>query len=139
MSIAPDEALRDRITGYCNDHGVPTEPLDYRVARSEAELPADRRRKAERFDIAFIDGDHGWPTAFVDFCYLNMVTREDGLIFLDDIPAVLRGRALSAARAAAGLRAGRRHLRQGPDLAQGHRPALPPRPRRAAVHHGALG
>ena len=84
MSIAPDEGLRDRITGYCDEHGVPTEPLDYRVARSEAELPLIAAQ-ADRFDVAFIDGDHGWPTAFVDFCYLNMVTREGGLIFLDDI------------------------------------------------------
>jgi predicted O-methyltransferase YrrM len=84
VSIAPDEALRDRITAYCDEHGIPTGALDYRPRRSETELPLVAAED-ETFDVAFIDGEHGWPTAFVDFCYMNMVVRRGGLIFVDDI------------------------------------------------------
>jgi precorrin-6B methylase 2 len=84
VSIAPDEALRDRITAYCATHHIPVEPLDYRVARSEVELPLLAATE-ERFDVAFIDGSHGWPAVFVDFCYVNMMVPKGGLIFIDDV------------------------------------------------------
>ena len=34
--------------------------------------------------MALIDGGHGWPTVFVDFCYLNLMMRKGALLFLDD-------------------------------------------------------
>ncbi len=38
-------------------------------------------------DLALIDGGHGWPTVFVDFCYTNMMLRKDGIMIVDDILA----------------------------------------------------
>lgn len=32
-----------------------------------------------------IDGGHGWPTVFVDFCYSNAMLRRGSLLLLDDI------------------------------------------------------
>jgi len=32
-----------------------------------------------------LDGGHGWPTVFVDFCYLNRMLKKDGLLILDDL------------------------------------------------------
>jgi hypothetical protein len=95
VSVAPAESLRDRILTYCTAEGVDVSKLDFRVARSELELakmvlgsekpgwgaPPGR----PRFDVALIDGGHGWPTVFVDFCYLNMMLREGSLLLLDDV------------------------------------------------------
>ncbi len=84
VAIAPAADLRDRILAYCADAGIDTSALEYRVERSEIALPtlafAD-----ERFDVALIDGGHGWPTVFVDFCYINMMMRRGGLILVDDL------------------------------------------------------
>jgi hypothetical protein len=35
--------------------------------------------------VALIDGGHGWPTVFVDFCYLNVMLRPSGVLVLDDL------------------------------------------------------
>jgi hypothetical protein len=84
VSIAPDAGLRDRIISYCDDHDIPVDRLDYRVGHSEVELPV-LAASGEQFDVAFIDGSHGWPTVFVDFCYTNMLVHEGGLLFIDDV------------------------------------------------------
>jgi hypothetical protein len=86
VSIAPDLELRDRIVEYCEGAGITTDRLDFRVARSETELPAVALAEPEpQFDVALIDGGHGWPTVFVDFCYLNMLLANASLLFLDDL------------------------------------------------------
>ncbi len=95
VSVAPAESLRDRILTYCNEVGIDVSRLDFRVARSELELakmvlgsekPGWGAPPARpRFDVVLIDGGHGWPTVFVDFCYLNMMMREGSLLLLDDV------------------------------------------------------
>jgi len=86
VSIAPAGALKDRIVEYCAKNEVDVSRLDFRVTRSEAELPAIALTKpTPRFDVALIDGGHGWPTVFVDFCYLNMMLGTGGLLLLDDL------------------------------------------------------
>ena len=95
VSIAPAADLRERILTYCSSHNIGVSALDYRLERSEIELPAlafgsghepaipvDER---PRFDIVLIDGGHGWPTVFVDFCYANLMMRSGSLLLLDDI------------------------------------------------------
>ena len=48
--------------------------------------PAEPNRLLHRrFDVALIDGGHGWPTVFVDFCYANMMMRSGSVLLLDDI------------------------------------------------------
>jgi hypothetical protein len=95
VSVAPAEALRDRIFAYCDSVGIDRSKLDFRRARSELELPKmvlgsetpgwgappDR----PRFDVALVDGSHGWPTVFVDFCYANLMLHEGSLLLLDDV------------------------------------------------------
>jgi hypothetical protein len=90
VSIAPAADLRDRILAYFKEHQIDTTHLDFRLERSEIELPAiafDARdgSAAARFDVALIDGGHGWPTVFVDFCYANFMMRAGSLLFLDDL------------------------------------------------------
>jgi hypothetical protein len=87
-SIAPDAALFERIRGYCDGHGIDTARLDQRVAFSEDVLPnvvAELEASGVRADLALIDGGHGWPTVFVDFCYLFRALRKGGFLVVDDI------------------------------------------------------
>jgi len=88
VSIAPCQDLFDRILAYCDSHGISTAALKPRIERSELALPplADREIAADTcFDVGIIDGGHGWPTVFVDFCYLHAILRPRGLLLVDDI------------------------------------------------------
>lgn len=89
VSIAPAADLRDRILAYCAEREIDASPLDFRVARSEVELPALAFPGGDdappRFDVTLIDGGHGWPTVFVDFCYCNYMMGAGGLLLLDDL------------------------------------------------------
>lgn len=84
VSIAPDEELRERLLKYCIDQNLDRTPLEYMVERSERLLPVLAAAE-QRFDVALIDGGHGWPTVFVDFCYLNMMLGRGGLLLVDDL------------------------------------------------------
>lgn len=85
VSIAPAGGLRQRILDYCDAQGVPTDRLEFQVARSEVALPGVALAEpTPRFDVALIDGGHGWPTVFVDFCYMNMMLGAGGVLLLDD-------------------------------------------------------
>jgi hypothetical protein len=87
-SIAPDAALRDRILAYCAANQIDSSALQFAVDRSESFLPelaATLRSENVQLDIALMDGGHGWPTVFVDFCYLNAMLRKGGLLIADDL------------------------------------------------------
>jgi len=84
VAIAPAADLRDRILDYCQSHGLDSSGLDFRVDRSELVLPPLAFDGAV-FDVALIDGGHGWPTVFVDFCYMSMMLRRGGILVLDDL------------------------------------------------------
>ncbi len=88
ISIAPDAALFGRITDHCAASGIDTAALSPVVDLSERALPSLALREIAAggwFDAALIDGGHGWPTVFVDFCYLHALLRLDGLLFVDDV------------------------------------------------------
>ena len=92
VTIAPSAELRDRILGYCEAHGIGTDAMEYRLERSEIALPSiafgaggqSPPDPGPHFDAVLIDGGHGWPTVFVDFCYANLMMRKGSLLFLDD-------------------------------------------------------
>jgi predicted O-methyltransferase YrrM len=84
IAIAPDAALFNRVRVFCADHGINTSGLDALVERSELILPklADSHLQV---DLALIDGGHGWPTVFVDFCFIYAMLRKDGILIIDDL------------------------------------------------------
>jgi hypothetical protein len=86
VAIAPSADLRDRILAYCREHEIDASALDFRVERSEIELPAIALGAdgGPEFDVVLLDGGHGWPTVFVDFCYCNAMMRAGSLLLLDD-------------------------------------------------------
>jgi predicted O-methyltransferase YrrM len=84
ISIAPDGPLFERIRSFCTEHQIDASALDFRVDRSEWTLP-ELARSDLRVDLALIDGGHGWPTVFVDFCYINAMLRNGGILVIDDV------------------------------------------------------
>jgi hypothetical protein len=84
-AIAPDEKLGRRIQSEAADRGLDDSVLRFINDRSERALPRLALEEHAECDIGFIDGNHGWPAVFVDFCYLNMMMRRDGLLFVDDV------------------------------------------------------
>ncbi|MBP7149410.1 MAG: class I SAM-dependent methyltransferase [Acidobacteria bacterium] len=88
ISIGNDHGVYDRIRGYCREHGIDDARLETHVGRSEVLLPALALEMVAHdgwIDFAMLDGGHGWPTCFVDFCYMNSVLRRGGAIVVDDI------------------------------------------------------
>lgn len=85
-SIAPDLLMERNLYSHCARNGINAAPLDFRPARSEHELPkiAETLGANGQYDFALIDGDHGWPNVFVDFCYINYSLKSGGIILLDD-------------------------------------------------------
>jgi hypothetical protein len=63
-----------------------------RVGLSEWLLPqlaAQTREKKAPLSFGLIDGAHNWPTAFVDFCYINCYINfmlcQGGYLMIDDV------------------------------------------------------
>jgi hypothetical protein len=51
---------------------------------SERALPRLVLDKPPFLDFALIDGGHGWPTVFVDFCYTFFALKRGGVLAIDD-------------------------------------------------------
>jgi precorrin-6B methylase 2 len=85
ISISPAPELHDRIRAQAVERGIDVAPLRFINDRSETALPLLALVEEVELDAAFIDGNHGWPAVFVDFCYLNRMLRPGGLMFIDDI------------------------------------------------------
>ncbi len=83
-SIAPDAALRDRMLAEAAARGIPIDRLRFVCEQSELALPR-LAAAGERFDAGLIDGAHGWPNVFVDFCYINLMLPVGGTLFVDDV------------------------------------------------------
>jgi hypothetical protein len=83
-SIAPDVGLGERIRAAGRERGLPMENWTYVAERSEEALPV-MARTGSFADLAFIDGNHGMPSVFVDFCYLNTMIRSGGILVVDDL------------------------------------------------------
>lgn len=83
-TVVPDQDLCDRIRLEAEARDIDTTPLEFIVDRSEVALPV-LASSARRYDVCLIDGGHGWPTVFVDFCYANACMRQNGLFLIDDV------------------------------------------------------
>ena len=83
FAINPDASLRERILAEADARKIDMARTTYITEFSEDVLPD--LAKAHTVDIALIDGGHGWPTLFVDFCYANKMLRQNGIMIVDDI------------------------------------------------------
>jgi hypothetical protein len=82
--IAPDRELRLRLEQQFSRFGLEDAPLEFIEDRSENALPRLADRDEPFLDLALIDGHHGFPTPFVDFCYINKALKKSGLLLIDD-------------------------------------------------------
>lgn len=84
ISIDGDRPLSERIARFCATSQIDTSAWDFRHGRSEWILP-ELAKGGTTIDLALIDGGHGWPTVFVDFCYVYYMLRAGGLVLVDDV------------------------------------------------------
>lgn len=87
-TIAIDPGLFKRIIDFCEKNNIDYSKLQQHIGRSEWLLPEIALKiynSCERIDMALIDGGHGWPTVFVDFCYTNAILKKGGYLIVDDI------------------------------------------------------
>jgi hypothetical protein len=80
--IAPDHDLFTRIQTYCQENGISTADVEFIDAMSIDVVP---QLPVEAYDLALIDGCHGFPTAFVDFLYVTRALRKGGTLIMDDM------------------------------------------------------
>jgi hypothetical protein len=80
--IVPDRPLVDRILAFCNEKQIPTANLNFTVDISERALPQLNERD---FDLALIDGRHGFPQPFLDWYYAAELLKLGGYVIIDDL------------------------------------------------------
>jgi hypothetical protein len=85
IAIAPDEKLGRRIYEEAEQRELDASVLTFINDRSERALPKLALDTKTRCQAALIDGNHGWPAVFVDFCYLNMMMDRGSILFVDDV------------------------------------------------------
>ena len=84
-AIAPDPKLGPRIRSEAAARQLDDGVFRFIEDRSEVALPRLALDEKAACEIAFIDGNHGWPSVLVDFCYLNMMMKQDAVLFVDDV------------------------------------------------------
>lgn len=82
--IVPDQALTERIVAFCKEKGIDTSRLNFIVEPSEKALPKLMERD---FDLALIDGRHGFPQPFLDWYYAAEILKIGGHVIIDDLHA----------------------------------------------------
>jgi len=83
-TIAPDPGLQERIMAEAAVRGIDTARLQFVCEPSEVALPR-LAASGQRVDVALIDGHHGWPNVFVDFCYFNAMLGSGSTLLVDDL------------------------------------------------------
>ncbi len=82
VCVTPDPEEPARILAWCRANGLATDRLHFEIERSEDCLP--RLRQDGPLDVVLIDGAHGFPVPFLDWCYTANRLRVGGLLFIDD-------------------------------------------------------
>ena len=59
--IVPDEEQVNRIKEYCSKHAISSAKINFIIDTSEHALP---RINEKNFDLALIDGRHGFPAPY---------------------------------------------------------------------------
>ncbi|HWQ15447.1 MAG TPA: class I SAM-dependent methyltransferase [Roseiflexaceae bacterium] len=80
--IVPDQRQVERIAAYCGTHGISLAQVTFVVEPSQAALP---RLGEYGFDVALIDGGHGFPMPFLDWFYLAGLLKVGGVCVIDDL------------------------------------------------------
>lgn len=98
ISVSPAPDLHERTRAEAVARGIDLGPARFVDDRSETALPLLALVEKVELDAGFIDGNHGWPAVFVDFCYMNRMLRPGGLLFIDDVQIYAVGQLVSLLR-----------------------------------------
>lgn len=80
-AISPMAFEHDRVTTWCTDRGIDVSAVRFIAASSQAALPA---LEPSPLDLVLIDGDHAFPSPFIDFFYAAGRLVQGGLLMVDD-------------------------------------------------------
>ena len=80
--VMPDRGLADRIQDYCREAGIDASNIRFIVSKS---CDAIHQLQPLGYDLALIDGCHGFPSIFVDFYYASKALKIGGVLILDDM------------------------------------------------------
>jgi len=81
-AIAPDKGLFERIQRYCRENDISTADLEFIDDMSIEVVP---QLAPNLYDLALIDGCHGFPTVYVDFLYMARALKLGGTLVVDDM------------------------------------------------------
>ena len=79
--IVPNPELVARIMHYCRVRSIPVEGINFHIGKSERILPD---LETNELDLVLIDGEHAFPTPFMDWYYTADKLRVGGMIIVDD-------------------------------------------------------
>jgi predicted O-methyltransferase YrrM len=74
--IMPDEKQVERIKAYCTERNISLSNTNFIVDKSEYALPSLQEKD---YDLALIDGRHGFPAPFIDWFYISDRLKIGGL------------------------------------------------------------
>ncbi len=80
--IVPDEKLVDRIKSFCAESNISYANINFIINSSESALP---QIGDKNFQLALIDGRHGFPTPFIDWFYIANILNIGGILIIDDL------------------------------------------------------
>lgn len=80
--VTPDAREADRLVEHCRSRGIRHEGLRFHIGPSERVLPA---LEPTELDLVFLDGNHGFPVAVIDFFFAGGRLRAGGVLVLDDL------------------------------------------------------
>jgi len=79
--VSPAEFEHDRVRTWCEDRGLGLAALQFVCASSQEALP---QLDPTALDLVLIDGDHAFPSPFIDFYYAGGRLVAGGLLVVDD-------------------------------------------------------
>lgn len=82
IAIAPDTGERDAISNFCVQHEIPITGFEFVAQPSQLALPAMR---LPALDAVLIDGEHAFPTPFLDWYYTADSLTKGGYLLVDDV------------------------------------------------------
>lgn len=80
-AVSPVSWEHERITGFCEERGLSLANVNFVEALSQDALP---NLPKDPLDFVLIDGDHSFPTPFVDFYFAASLLRPGGVLIVDD-------------------------------------------------------
>jgi hypothetical protein len=80
--IVPDQATVDRVVDYCRSMNIVSTNVNFIISKS---CDVIHQLPKQQYDLALIDGCHGFPSVFVDFCYAAKTLKLGGTLIVDDL------------------------------------------------------